>query len=69
MVRVNPHHVKVGHMYKDNDRRVLSRTLSVVDIEGEYAVCKATTPNGGVKTVRVLLRRFRPNSRGYKKVT
>lgn len=62
--------MKVGDVFKDNDRRlVMERTLVVVDIQGEYAVCKATTVQGGVRTMRIQLKRFKDNSRGYRKVT
>ena len=70
MSKTNPRHVKVGYVYKDNDRRlVIDRTLVVVDIEGAYAICKATTVQGGVRTMRIQLKRFKDNSRGYRKVT
>ena len=53
--------VKVGQVWKDNDKRSLGRELTVVEIAGDYAKCKATTG----KVTRVRLSRFRPTSTGY----
>jgi len=67
--RINPHGVRVGQVYTDNDKRlVLERKLRVVDIEGAYAICKATTTQGGVRTMRIQLKRFKDNAQGYRRL-
>lgn len=58
----NPHSVKVGQTWADNDPRMMGRTLVVSRIEGAYAYCQQRNQS---RLVRIRLDRFRPNSTGF----
>ena len=57
--------VEVGQVWLDWDSRFrdkgYERKIKVLRIEGEYAYCDSYG-----KTVRIKLKRFKPNSTGYK---
>lgn len=55
----NPHGVKVGQVWEDNDKRD-SRTGRVVSIDDTHA-----RVDWGVNVTRVKLTRFKPTSTGY----
>ncbi len=63
--------VRVGQVWKDNDKRIGERYLVVRKIEGDRAFCclcdSQGYPSGLARqpVVRILLRRFRPTSTGY----
>ena len=63
--------VKINQIWKDNDKRVSDRYLKVFKIEDSKAHCyvsnsedfqETETP----KTTKVSIKRFKPNSTGYK---
>lgn len=56
--------VRVGQIWEDNDQRqrIFSRHGEVVKIIGDYAEVKWNTG----RTTSVNIKRFRPNSTGYK---
>lgn len=64
--------VKVGQVWADNDARARGRTLEVLEVGENHAVCKVLTParfanvSTTGRTVRIMLRRFKPNSTGYR---
>lgn len=64
--------VKPGQIWADNDWRCDGRQVQVVRIDGEYAVCDVIAGVGGNPPprprppVRILLRRFKPTSTGYR---
>jgi desulfoferrodoxin (superoxide reductase-like protein) len=54
--------VRVGQIWRDNDKRNYTRWVEVVSIEGE----KATVINLETrKQTRISLKRFKPNATGY----
>jgi hypothetical protein len=66
--------VRVGQVWKDNDKRMPERYLRVMRVEGGFsswfAFCKrAGTPNfepiPEAREVRIAFERFRPTSTGY----
>ena len=57
--------VKVGQIWKDNDRREKHRLVRVESIDGRFAVCVCTTGNQPNRRYRIQLSRFRPISTGY----
>ena len=69
--------VKVGQVWKDNDKRGPQRYIRVVSIEGDKATCARVmfgTPGEFVDSpvkvkTKIALRRFRPTSTGYVLVT
>jgi hypothetical protein len=65
--------VKVGQVWEDNDPRGYGRQLKVVAIEGAYAICEVVYAGRFSDVVagtrrKILLRRMRPNSKGYRLV-
>jgi hypothetical protein len=69
-----PIKVEVGQVWADNDSRSTGRTVRVVAIEGDKAVVETVTYSkhvyvgGGRKQSRIALKRFKPNSTGYRLV-
>lgn len=67
-----PETVRPGQIWADNDKRVAGRTLRVDDIDNEHAVCTVLTGPAGSddpsvgQQRRILLRRFKPTSTGYR---
>lgn len=59
----NPHGIKVGQIWQDNDKRMNGRQIKVISIEGAYAFCRH--PQGIGRPVRIRLDRFRPTSTGF----
>lgn len=60
----------VGQVWADNDWRSAGRKLLIVKIEGDYAICSVVWPHHKTrKRTKVALRRFRPNSTGYRLVS
>jgi hypothetical protein len=66
--------VKVGQVWKDNDKRMTARHLRVESIPedptAKDAKCTLVPcrPNGSaitIRTVKILIRRMRPTSTGY----
>ena len=60
----NPHGVKVGQVWADNDKRSRGRRVTVLEVGDEKAL--VTT---GFKKTWIRLTRFRPNSTGYRLVS
>lgn len=60
----NPHGVKVGQVWADNDKRSRGRRVTVLEVGDEKAL--VTT---GVTKTWIRLTRFRPNSTGYRLVS
>lgn len=64
--------VQPGQVWADNDARMHGRTIAVDAIDGDKAVCTVLAPAYGNpngrsgQTVRILLRRFKPTSTGYR---
>lgn len=57
----NPHNVKVGQIWQDNDGRSEGRTGRIVSMDDTHARVE-----WGVNTTRVKLTRFKPTSTGYR---
>jgi len=59
--------VKIGQVWKDNDKRYTENEQRELEIVGFYhdlwAVCKNLKTG---KTSKILIDRFRPNSTGYR---
>lgn len=55
--------VEVGQLWQDMDKRMGSRTVTVEHIEGEHAICRI---GDGKRKTRLLLRRMRPGSTGWR---
>lgn len=69
--------VRAGQVWADCDWRNEGRTLRVDALEGEKAVCTVLTVKDGfpaasgqfkARQVKILLRRFKPTSTGYRLV-
>jgi hypothetical protein len=61
--------VRVGQIWQDWDVRFRNQTpvyKKIIKIEGEYAYCEGIKGNKIISRSRISLRRFRPNSTGYK---
>jgi hypothetical protein len=66
--------VAIGQIWQDNDPRMCTRELGVRLIVGDYAYCAIRIKgnpweirrDGKERLVRILTRRFRPNSTGYR---
>lgn len=59
--------VRVGQVWADNDYRSEGRTVMVMEIVGDSAICSVAFGNNKTrKRTKILLRRFRPNSTGYR---
>lgn len=64
--------VKEGQIWADNDRRSRGRTLKVLRVEAEHALCEVLTdgpyPHRSAvgRTTSIRLSRFKPNSTGYR---
>lgn len=64
--------VQPGQVWADNDARMAGRTIAVDSIDGEKAVCTVLAPSydnphgRSGHTVRIMLRRFKPTSTGYR---
>lgn len=56
----NPHDVKIGQVWRDNDKRMDRRFLTVTDVGETHA-----TVYDGVKVTKIRLDRFKPTSTGY----
>lgn len=54
--------VKVGQVWADNDRRMMSRTLDILKVQGGYATVKCRESQ---KITKIMLKRFKPTSTGY----
>lgn len=54
--------VKVGQVWKDNDKRAGDRQIEVLAVDSEYALVVNIFTG---KKSRILLKRFKPNSTGY----
>lgn len=66
--------VRVGQVWESMDPREGGRCLRVEAIEGEHAVCQRVARSFGRwspvgRPTRILLRRLRPGSRGYRLVS
>lgn len=57
----NPHGVKVGQTWQDNDKRGPRRYGRIVSVDDTHA-----RVDWGVNITRVKLTRFKPNSTGYR---
>jgi hypothetical protein len=69
----NPHGVKPGQIWADNDKRSKGRHIKVMAIETLHkrAVVRPCTSDGrlnGVRITRISLRRFTPTTTGYRLV-
>jgi hypothetical protein len=54
--------VKIGQIWKDNDKRTNDRQLEIIGFaEDKAVVCNIKTK----KTTKVSLTRFKPNATGY----
>ncbi len=62
---MNPHNVRVGQVWEDNDWRGYGRKVRVLAIDGRHAIVGAGV-NGDGRRARIRLDRFRPTSTGYK---
>ena len=65
--------VKVGQVWKDNDKRGPDRYLKVRFIEDGKASCSECTQEGLVdyfsRSTKISLSRFRPTSNGYRLIS
>ncbi len=67
--------VKVGQVWADCDKRCLGRSIKILAIEGDRAVCEVLTGIAGSmapvvgRKVRVAIKRLRPTATGYKLVS
>jgi len=71
-VKISAPEVKVGQIWKDNDKRGPDRYLIVCVVETEKAICLECTKNGNPVTkrkTRISLSRFRPTSTGYRLIS
>lgn len=63
--------LKVGQIWADSDKRAKGRTVKILAIEGERALCEVMTGIDGSEApvvgrkVRVAVKRFRPTATGY----
>jgi hypothetical protein len=63
--------VRAGQVWKDNDPRSVGRTLKVLAVANERALCRVLTDSASAtrsqvgRTTRIGLHRFKPNSTGY----
>jgi hypothetical protein len=63
--------VKVGQVWADCDKRCEGRTIRILAIEGDRALCEVMTGIDGSEApvvgrkVRVAVKRFRPTATGY----
>lgn len=60
--------LRVGQIWKDNDKRVSDRFLEVVKIGSRLAICRQVTRLGRIVSTRfttIDLNRFKPTSTGY----
>lgn len=66
--------VKAGQVWADNDRRSQGRTLRVLDVIDDRAICEVLTPADKAVNKRVghkasiKISRMRPTSAGYRLV-
>jgi hypothetical protein len=67
--------VEVGQVWADNDWRSAGRTLRVDAVDETHATCTILTNQNSHgyrdmrgRTTRIALRRFKPNSTGYRLV-
>lgn len=66
--------VETGQIWADNDPRAYARKLRVVEIDETHATVELYQPRHPVSSAkpgrrtRILLRRFRPTSTGYRLV-
>lgn len=60
----NPHGVKVGQVWKDNDKR-MNRTLKVTSIDRTHAYLQRVGARYAGWDARIRLDRFRPTSTGF----
>ncbi len=59
--------VEVGQVWADNDWRSTGRTVMVMEVQGDKAICAVAWPGHKVrKRTTIALRRFRPSSTGYR---
>ncbi|MCL2174444.1 MAG: hypothetical protein FWB73_00215 [Treponema sp.] len=59
--------VKVGQVWKDNDKRIDiygERFVTVLEVNETFAICNSER-NKRIRKVRIKLSRFKPNSTGY----
>lgn len=62
--------VRVGQVWADNDWRSEGRTVMVMEIVGDRAICSVAWPNHKhLRRTAIALRRFRPNSTGYRLIS
>lgn len=62
--------VRIGQVWADNDWRSQGRTVIVLDIEDDAAICAVVWPGRRPRRrTKISLRRFRANSTGYKLVS
>ncbi len=55
--------VRIGQLWRDRDERCVHRTLKVIGIDGDWAICKR-----GNRTTSILIRRMKPGARGYERI-
>jgi hypothetical protein len=55
--------VKVGQIWKDNDPRQNTRTVTILEVHPGYAVVSSST---SARRTRVSLTRFKPVQTGYR---
>ena len=60
-----PDTVRVGQIWRDNDKRSRGRRLQVLLVDEEAALCAVVLPSGLGRRTTIKLSRFRPNSTGY----
>lgn len=68
-----PTTVRVGQIWRDNDKRGYGRQVRVVETDATHAVVEQHVPRGGARgashlkprRTRIRLDRFRPTSTGY----
>ena len=66
MVEVDGVLLQEGQIWEDCDKRVSGRKLRLIRIGTEW--CMFQNLNGGRTTVKILTRRLRPTSTGYRVV-
>lgn len=60
----NPHNVKVGQIWADNDKRLNGRRIKVLEVGDTHAT--VASPTGIGPHTKIRLTRFRPISTGYR---
>jgi len=67
----NPYNVKVGQVWQDWDGRFRNQTpvyKKILKVDDNFAYCEGIRNGIVISKTRISLKRFKPNSTGYKLV-